>query len=261
MPPTNRADPVALDPGSGYLTQHSLLQPDCCQEASSPPRSRILALNTLKHPIPGISRKPEPTPHERFIMQVSEQMTATVHTCHHEDSLNLVAQRLWEQDCGSLPVVDGNGRVCGMITDRDVCMAAYTTGQRLSDLTVGDVMATHVASIHPGQTLRDAELVMRGQGARRLPVVDDDNFLQGIITCNDLIRWVDDGGSAGKLHHDAVHLVRTLAMIGKPRRGLPVPSLNPSATQLLPPVPLVVTVQPSIDKITPGAQARHSHPV
>jgi len=190
-------------------------------------------------------------------MQVSERMTAKVHSCHPEDSLNSAAQRLWEHDCGSLPVVDDQGRVCGMITDRDICMAAYTTGLRLCDLKVREAMACAVASAHPEQSLREVELTMRNHGTRRLPVVDQGDFLLGMITCNDLIRWVDDGGSNGKLHHDAVHLVRTLAAIGKPRQLEPKPTGGTLSAQNLPPVPMAVPMRPHKEPALVSASAQH----
>src|SRR5262249_37461820 len=57
-------------------------------------------------------------------IRVGAVMTDDVHVCSPEDPLYRPAQIMWEGDCGSVPVVD-SGRVCGMVTDRDICMAAY----------------------------------------------------------------------------------------------------------------------------------------
>jgi CBS domain-containing protein len=57
-------------------------------------------------------------------MKVSELMTIDVRSCWNTEPLERAAKVMWESDCGSLPVLDQNGRVIGMITDRDVCMAA-----------------------------------------------------------------------------------------------------------------------------------------
>ena len=62
-------------------------------------------------------------------MHVESLMTRTGVTSGAEDSLASAARRMWDRDCGCLPVVDTHHRVVGMITDRDVCMAAYTTGK------------------------------------------------------------------------------------------------------------------------------------
>lgn len=150
-------------------------------------------------------------------MRVEERMTRTIHTCREGDTLLVAAQGLWDHDCGALPVVDDRGQVRGMLTDRDICMAAYTTGKRLQDLKVVDAMAKNVASLRPAESLQEAEMVMRARSVRRLPVLDDQHRLIGLLTCNDLCRWVDGGGANGSTQHDAMHLLHTLAALGSPR--------------------------------------------
>ena len=56
------------------------------------------------------------------------------------DSLNRAAQIMWERRCGCVPVIDA-GRVVGLLTDRDVCMAAYTQGRRIDDIAVTTAMS------------------------------------------------------------------------------------------------------------------------
>ena len=164
-------------------------------------------------------------------MRVDERMTKEVKCCRVEDSLAAAARLLWEHDCGCAPVVDDDGRLRGMLTDRDICMAAYTTGRGLHDLWVADVMSKSLATTRPEESLREAEMVMRANGVRRLPVLDDQRRVIGLISCNDLCRWVDDGGSNGAQHHDAVHLVRTLATVGQRRlpAGMPAAAVEPAA--------------------------------
>lgn len=172
-------------------------------------------------------------------MQVSERMTKNVYTCRVDDSLEHAARLLWEHDCGCLPVVGEHGQLHGMITDRDICMAAYTTGERLAELQVREAMAIDIASLSANHNLRDAELMMRDRGVRRLPVLDEEGRVIGLLTCNDLTRWVDDAGTIGRQQHDAVHLVRTLAIVGQPRHGkVPdatvAPAFPPAAAPPLP---------------------------
>ena len=69
-------------------------------------------------------------------MNVQEIMTNDVETCRLDDTLNSPAAIMWGHDCGVVPVVDDDGRVVGMITDRDICMAAYTQGVPLSAIRV-----------------------------------------------------------------------------------------------------------------------------
>jgi len=64
-------------------------------------------------------------------MNASDVMTKTVRSCSAGDSLQRAAQLMWEGDCGSVPVVDSDNRVVGILTDRDIAMAAYTQGRPL----------------------------------------------------------------------------------------------------------------------------------
>ena len=69
-------------------------------------------------------------------MKVEQVMNRNVKTCRSSDSLDRAAQLMWENDCGCVPIVDDEGRGVGMVTDRDVCMAAYTQGGPLTHLRV-----------------------------------------------------------------------------------------------------------------------------
>ena len=68
--------------------------------------------------------------HEQQPSRVRDVMTREPRTCRPSDTLNLAAQHMWEGDCGVLPVTDDEGKPIGMLTDRDICMAAYTRGCR-----------------------------------------------------------------------------------------------------------------------------------
>jgi len=121
-------------------------------------------------------------------MRVSQLMSKQVQTCHASDSLDLAAQRMWSNDCGCLPVVeqDGNGQVIGIITDRDICMSALFQGKPLSSLNVSEAMARNVRTCRQTDTTGSAETVMREARIRRLPVVNDDGALVGILSLADL---------------------------------------------------------------------------
>src|SRR5260370_37373881 len=67
-------------------------------------------------------------------MKVAELMVGEVTACSPDDALNRAAQIMWENDCGSVPVVDRAARLIAMLTDRDICMAAYTRGGGLENI-------------------------------------------------------------------------------------------------------------------------------
>jgi CBS domain-containing protein len=121
-------------------------------------------------------------------MNVEQLMQRTVHTCRAHHTLNDAARLMWEHDCGCLPVVDGEGHAIGMLTDRDICMAAYTRGEALWQIPVAAAMAMNPRTCRTGDTLTHAESVMRDGQLRRLPVVDRRNRVVGILSLNDVAR-------------------------------------------------------------------------
>ena len=69
-------------------------------------------------------------------MRIGDLMTREVQCCAVGDSLNEAARIMWESDCGVVPVVDSEHRVVGVVTDRDISMAAYTRGRTLQDVSI-----------------------------------------------------------------------------------------------------------------------------
>ncbi len=121
-------------------------------------------------------------------MKVRDLMTSDVKHCGVHDSLNRAAQIMWENDCGCVPVVDDQSRVVGILTDRDICMAAYTQGVTLSGTSVASAMAREVHTCEPGETVTAALNKMKTYRVRRLPVIDEEQRLVGIISLNDVAR-------------------------------------------------------------------------
>jgi CBS domain-containing protein len=121
-------------------------------------------------------------------MKVSDLMTREVKACHPHDSLNRAAQLMWENDCGAIPIVDSDAKVIGMLTDRDICMAAYTKGIALVDASAASVMSRNVSVCNPGDNISTATERMREHQIRRLPVVDENEQLVGILSVSDIAR-------------------------------------------------------------------------
>ena len=132
--------------------------------------------------------------------------------CSPNDSLNHPARLMWELDCGSVPVVDDSGCAIGMVTDRDICMAAYTRGLPFSAIRVASTMSKRVVSVGPEASLSDAMALMRTSQVRRLPVVDQGRLV-GIITLADIARHVAWDPSLGA--KAALELAETLATISQ----------------------------------------------
>ena len=125
---------------------------------------------------------------ELIAMKVSELMTTEVRACHPHDALNRAAQLMWENDCGAIPVIDASGKVIGILTDRDICMAAYTRGIPLAHARVENAMSLEVCTCIANDTVANAADQMRQRQVRRLPVIDDDGVLIGVLSLSDIVR-------------------------------------------------------------------------
>lgn len=121
-------------------------------------------------------------------MKVKDLMATEVKCCAGYDTLNSAAQLMWEHDIGCVPVIDNDRRVIGMLTDRDICMAAYTQGVALSGAPVTSAMSKQVFACAPDDEVAVAEKLMREQQVRRLPVLDGQGRLARIISLNDIAR-------------------------------------------------------------------------
>jgi CBS-domain-containing membrane protein len=120
-------------------------------------------------------------------MNVSELMTRSVRTCAPQDDLAAAGSAMWEADCGIVPIVDDARRVVGVITDRDICIALSTRGAPASQIRVQDVMSRKVAACAVDDEIEEALGAMASRQVRRLPVLDTDGALQGVLSLNDVV--------------------------------------------------------------------------
>lgn len=147
-------------------------------------------------------------------MRARELMTNDVEACEPRDTLRRAAEIMWNRDCGCVPVVDDTNRVVGIITDRDICMASYTRGLPIEAIRVGSVMAGEVRTCGPNDTMETISEAMRERRVRRLPVVDANNRLMGIVSLNDMTLSVQNFTPLGpKKLLDKQRIVETLATI------------------------------------------------
>jgi CBS domain-containing protein len=100
-------------------------------------------------------------------MLVKQLMTREVHTCSPEDTLQKAVEIFRENECGCLPIVDQDGRVIGIFTDRDALMVAYTQGKRLDAISVLNAIAREVQCCRPDDTVATAESLMKQKKIRR----------------------------------------------------------------------------------------------
>jgi CBS domain-containing protein len=147
-------------------------------------------------------------------MNIQQIMSTPPLTCRQNDTLNVAARLMWEHDCGVVPVTDDDGKLVGIVTDRDICMATYTKGSAPQEISVSDVMTSQVFSCRAGDSLDTAERLMSAKQIRRVPIVDRDNRPVGLVSLNDVARYA---ASSRKTNGIDRELTQTLAAICQPR--------------------------------------------
>lgn len=147
-------------------------------------------------------------------MKAEDLMTRTVLTCSPDDSLEQAARVMWESDVGCLVVMEDGQTPIAMITDRDIAMAAYTQGVALRDARVESAMSKRVLTCSVPAALGEIESTMRSGQVRRLPVVDSNRRLMGIVTLADIARSTHTSPLGIT---EVPGLARTLASITKER--------------------------------------------
>jgi CBS domain-containing protein len=147
-------------------------------------------------------------------MKVERLMVRNVIVCRLDDNLETAARIMWDNDCGCVPVVDVGNHLVGILTDRDICMAAYIQGRRLSEMHVSSAMSRDVFTCKPSDAIASAEENLRLHQVRRLPVVDESGSVVGILSLNDIVCEAErERGQKGKRQITSDQVATTLAAI------------------------------------------------
>ena len=139
-------------------------------------------------------------------MKVQDIMTREVKFCGPDINLAAAAEILWRNNCGALPVLDSEGKVIGVLTDRDMCIALGTRNQRASDLAAREVAVKPVFTCRPDDDVHEALRAMRKHQVRRVPVVDVDSKLTGIVCLDEIVLHAEkaDNKKHGTISYEDV---------------------------------------------------------
>ena len=161
-------------------------------------------------------------------MNVEAICTRAVRSCGQHASLAEAGNLMGEADCGALPVVDDVGKVVGIVTDRDLCLALSLTGRPAADLPLRILLHSEVHTCRLTDGVREALRTMRTHKVRRLPVVDGAGLLQGILSISDLALAAKPDRHAGPsdvTDEDVSLAMKTIfGRTSSPRREVAVPS-------------------------------------
>ena len=117
--------------------------------------------------------------------KVADIMTRSVATVQREETIQAAARRMREMDVGSLPVLDGQA-VVGMVTDRDITIRGVAEGMVAQESRVADVMTADVRCVRADDSIEAAMDEMGDAQVRRLPVLDANNEVVGVVALADL---------------------------------------------------------------------------
>ncbi len=121
-------------------------------------------------------------------MKIEDVMTRRVVAARADTELAHVARLMWDNDCGSVPVVDAEDKVVGILTDRDVCMGANFSGRTLRELRAASCMASEVVTCRAGDTVANVAKLMGTKKVRRVPVTDPAGRLLGLVSVGDILN-------------------------------------------------------------------------
>lgn len=149
-------------------------------------------------------------------MQVQELMAKPLATCNPDTNLAAAVEILWNRDCGILPIVDANGKVVGVITDRDICVALGTQNRLPSQVTAKEITSGRIYGCRPEDDVRKALALMAETRVRRLLVLDAQGHPQGIISMDDIVLHTETSHSRKNSGLSAAEVVSTLKVVFAP---------------------------------------------
>lgn len=129
-------------------------------------------------------------------MNIEQVMTKPPVTCRPSDDLRSVARSMASHHCGFVPVVDAEGNLCGVLTDRDICLAVAAFERPADRVAVKDAMTHPVRSCLPDTHVKSALATMAKFRVRRLPVIDKHGRLQAVVSLDDIVQAPAERGTA-----------------------------------------------------------------
>jgi CBS domain-containing protein len=123
-------------------------------------------------------------------MKISEVMTRDVKTVRPDQTAKEAATFMLDEDAGSMPVSDGD-KLVGMLTDRDIAVRGVAQGYG-PDTPISQIMSENVVSAHEDDDVQDIATKMSRAQVRRIPVLDSNDRICGIVSLGDLSREADE---------------------------------------------------------------------
>jgi len=131
-------------------------------------------------------------------VKISEIMTKNPETAQITDSIMDVASMMRDLNVGFMPIMDGDVLV-GCVTDRDITVRSVAEGMDIANASVGEIMSTDLHVVSPDNDLDEAASIMEEFQIRRLPVIDENNRLVGVVSLGDIAVRTKNIEEAGEI--------------------------------------------------------------
>ena len=140
-------------------------------------------------------------------MNVSQLMTSDVKRCSADATLDVVARLMWEGDCGAIPIVDSQDKPLGIVTDRDIAMAAMLNHAPLWEIQASSVIqGQQLACCSPDESVQRCLDKMQEASVRRILVTDDSGALCGIVSLGDTVAFTQSARSSQSGKQSSRHM-------------------------------------------------------
>jgi CBS domain-containing protein len=150
-------------------------------------------------------------------MKVKDAMMGTPYYCQVDTNLGSATELMWVGNCGFLPVMSTNGKIVGVVTDRDICIALGTRNRLSGDVSVREVMSNRLFACSAEDDVHIALQTMQEGGVRRLPVTVQNGTLVGVISMDDLLLRAQPAGIGKQPELSIEEVVRTYRAIDQRR--------------------------------------------
>jgi CBS domain-containing protein len=126
-------------------------------------------------------------------MKVKEICTLRPASGTTDSNLAAIGWMMWAHDCGVIPIADAGGKPVGVVTDRDLALAAATMFRPAAEIHVREVMSARVVTCPLEADIHEALAIMQAEKVHRLVVVDGEGRLRGVLSLTDIARAAESG--------------------------------------------------------------------
>ena len=146
------------------------------------------------------------------MLSVGEIMSNGVWSCPANATLDQAVEMMASRGCSSIPLVDGNNKPVGIITDRDITMYINLKHQSPWDISLTEFnKGRKIYCCYEHDDIQDALKMLRKRHIHRLPVLDDNDKIVGIVTMNDVIQRAQESDSADLSYKDVVETLKAVS--------------------------------------------------